>query len=494
LNYAARSFRLHYDRENLTLSFCAIAATALLLAATAVAIYRPLLEWDMWWYHLPFSARLWNIAGGAESFHLSPLLAKRWEGFPLTWEWVQGLCWAATGSLRATIIPQLLLCFLYFFYVRGVLKIPASWLILGFFSCPMLFIHFEATYFDLPAAVCLAIGFFALFAIIRDLPHNAFSWTNACISVASLGLAGNIKYQGLISCIIISGIAAIFAVLGKNISLRRRGGFLALILAVNLVAGISATSNLVKFGNPFYPVEVKIGKTAAFPGPESDSLGSPNPTYKIHDKLISLPWPSNFVLSISELDWTLRGVFPWYNIDSSTGDNAPGPQRGGRARTGGWGSLFVAVNIFLLALQLAKPAAREDADQHRFVIACLLLIVATSLIPRAHELRYWLCIPLIILPINLKYLRDRLSVSIASAALGAMTLYGMAQALLSLNSDLLRGSGDVAADPPAAVTAALESTGRYCNADDDLIFRYSRAITGRPGLISGDPKDCEGNP
>jgi hypothetical protein len=134
----------------------AICAFATLLVCSLLALYRPLIEYDSWWYHLPFSSRIWGIGGGAETFHRSGVVSARWAGFPKAWEWLQGLAWWATGTLRAIVIPQLLLCAAYFSHVTSTHRVPLSWMILAFFASPMFFIHFQATYLDLPAAICVA--------------------------------------------------------------------------------------------------------------------------------------------------------------------------------------------------------------------------------------------------------------------------------------------------------------------------------------------------
>ncbi|MFT3731443.1 MAG: hypothetical protein QM780_08465 [Hyphomicrobium sp.] len=477
-----------FSGENFSRQLSFALAMALLGSATILAVVRPLIEADAWEYHLPFSARLWDLGGGKASFHLNAKTEARWDGFPLAWEWVQGLFWAATSSLRATIVPQLVLCFAYFAYVRHVLNFPIFWNILGFFACPMLFIHFESTYFDLPAGLCLAIGFFALFAVLRDLRLGIFSRMHASVALASLGLAGNIKFQSLLSCYLIIGIAALFYLFNNGLNRGYRGYFLGLLAACTVLASTSVASNFVRHQNPFYPAQIQLGNAVVFSGPENVKAESPSPTYQIFHKVVTLPGPINFFLSITEFDWALRGVVPSYTIDSWGGDI---PQRGGPGRTGGWGSLFATLNFFIIVLQIFMTSKKEDERQHQLALACLLLIVGTSFFPIAHELRYWLCIPLIMVPVNLKFLYERLNGPITLSALGAMTAYGVMQVLSSPFSHVVLGTGNFSQEAPAPLIAALQKTGRYCAPYGDYIFRFSEAVTGRPGLLSNDPKDCE---
>lgn len=121
----------------------------MLTLLTLLALARPIIGYDGWWYHLPFSSYLWNIGGGASSFHLGPFLTERWLGFPKPWEFIQGFCWYATGSINAVVVPHILLFSLYLAYVCRKFRVPVGYVILAFFASPMLLIHYECTHLDL---------------------------------------------------------------------------------------------------------------------------------------------------------------------------------------------------------------------------------------------------------------------------------------------------------------------------------------------------------
>ncbi len=91
-----------------------------------------------------------------------------WLGFPKLWEWIEGLFWWASGSLNSVIVPQLLLCLFYFYYVSRDFRVPKAYVVLAFFSSPMLFVHFESTLLDLPAGIANALAFFMLSTLIDD--------------------------------------------------------------------------------------------------------------------------------------------------------------------------------------------------------------------------------------------------------------------------------------------------------------------------------------
>jgi hypothetical protein len=496
-----------------------VIAIVLLVGCSILALGRPFIPWDSWWYHLPFSSRLWNIGGGAESFHLSPLITARWLGYPKTWEWVQGFAWAITGTLYAIIVPQLLLCAAYFAYISRAHRIPLSWVIFAFFASPMLFIHFQATYLDLPAAICVALGFFLLFDLLEDVrtPDRRFPWLKGAACIASMGLAGNIKFQALLAVLCVCGIVGVVYLFARDIAVRLRASLLAVLVIAALAAGLSAFRNGVVLGNPVYPLAIKVHDTLLFDGPETPDGDAHYPDYRFTSaRLISLPLPINFILSATELDWTLRGIPSWYNIDSSAGMSFP--QRGtAGSRTGGWGGLFFITNACLLLFQLLRLRHEPDRTQRLLVVSTLLLLAATSAFPRSHELRYWLYVPLVLIPVNLRYLSRHYRGAPVTAALAFLMAYGVIHTLASPNSDLYsRRTVSVAqsrAQTPPEIAHALQSMGRYCyptdvssllpeglvadsspfrnrSAIDSAIFRYSSAVTDLPGFISGVAADC----
>jgi hypothetical protein len=472
-------------------------AWALLAVCTLAALTRPLFAYDDWWYHLPFSSYLFNIGHGAASFHLDPLLTARWLGFPKAWEWVQGLAWFLSGSLYAVIVPQLILALVYFYCVCRTQRIPPAWLILGFFASPMLLVHFEAVYTDLPAAFCVAIGCFLAVGLLTDAKaaDNAatpFPWWRAACVIAAFGLAGNIKYQALLGVWCVCAIVALLCLRVPELPWRFRACVLIVLTTAALLAASSAASNFVRQGNPFYPLEIKLLGKSVFAGPESPDTDAGYPTYLLRGShAVSFPEPVNFLLSASELDWTMRGIAPWYNIDAVAGKT---PRRGAPSRMGGWGAAFVLVNALLLALQVWRRRREPDPQQRLLVTCTVLLVLATAVLPRAHELRYWLYIPLLVLPVNLRYLNRSPHRALVPGVLLALMAYGVAETVLSPESDLLTARrlsrAALRADMPQQITQSLGATGRYCDPADDDLFRYSEAVTGVPGVLSRVAQDC----
>jgi hypothetical protein len=475
-------------------AYDAIIGWGLLLGCAALAVARPMIAYDSWMYHLPFSAYLFGIGGGAASFHLDPLGADRWIGFPKAWEWLEGLAWSFAGSLHAAVLPQLMLCLTYFLGVARTWAVPAHWLVLGFFASPLLALHFQALLVDLPTGLAASLGFFLLLDIVTDsiTPERHFSWWRAAGAVMALGLAGNIKYQGVLAVGAISMTVAVVAVTVRGVRWRAFGRLAAVLALANTLAAGTMIANLARHGDPFYPIAVKAFGATVFAGPEDPETDASYPTYLLTgSREIRLPGPIDFLLSVTELDWTLRGVAPWYNVDMVTGRS---PRRGAPSRTGGLGILFVFFNGVVLATQLVRLRAETEPRQRNLVLAAALLAVVTACLPRSHELRYWLYLPLILLPINLRYLHRSSLGRATPVVLVALMAVGMAQAVLSPKSAMLTphpvSMAALRAAVPDPVARALRETGRFCDPDDQTVFRFSEAVTGLAGLVSMRAEDC----
>ena len=471
------------------------AALALLTLLTLLALVRPIIGYDAWWYHLPFSSYLWNIGGGTSTFILDPFLTERWRGFPKLWEFLQGLCWYITGSVNATVVPHLLLFGIYLIYIWRRLCVPVGYVILAFFASPMLLIHYECTHLDLAVGLAVSLAFLLLTDLVLDAGSDTpwRPWPRAVAAVTLFALAGNIKYQGSLACWAVSSVIGVESLL----RLRRRGlvarcfVMFAVLAIANLVGSAWLIRNELQFANPFYPLRVVIAGKEFFSGPEDPSLDANPPVYLLYgSSSTKFPGPINFTLSATELDWTMRGVAPWYDIGSVTGKS---PRRGGPSRTGGWGGLFVLINAGLLGTQLFRLRRPTDALQRLLARDTALLIVVAACLPRAYELRYWLFLPLVLIPVNLRFLCLWDHKARFAPLLVAVTLYGMATALLSPKSGLLeprlQSQHQRQLDIPPEARRALASTGWYCSADD-LVFRFSSAATGVAGTVSRNLDDC----
>ena len=459
----------------------------------AAGLAWPLIAFDDWWYHFVFAAKLWGI-GGPDSFVMDARTTARWEGLPKAWHWLMGAAWAIAGSLRAVIVPQMLLLVAFLFQVRRLLGVPVPFAALGLVASPMLLIHSQAIYIDLPVGLCLAAAFLSLLVSI-DHARSA-GWPmgagQAALGAAALGLAGNTKFQGTIGAMLVFAIAATLALAVPGIAARRRLLLVAVMSAGLALACATLLANAWRFGNPVYPFDVRTDSRVLLAGVESSDTDDDRPIYLLQgSRELHLPGPLNFVLSLTELDWTMRGVAPWYNIDAYSGALA---RRGPPSRTGGLGAVFVLVNLGLLAWQAARRRSLADSRQRILVLGAVLLLVGTAFLPRAYELRYWLVVPLVMAAVNLRFLAGLGWPRWSRAGLLTLAAHGVALSLLSPRSQLLArppvAQADLRAAMPLHVAEALAQRGHFCDPDDRELFRYSFAITGLPGRVSRREEDC----
>src|SRR5208282_4614139 len=78
----------------------AVFAWALLASMLAAAVHDVSMAWDVWYYHLPFAARIAGIVPAAQ-FTYDPLNQARFDGFPLLAETLQGALWRITGRAES---------------------------------------------------------------------------------------------------------------------------------------------------------------------------------------------------------------------------------------------------------------------------------------------------------------------------------------------------------------------------------------------------------
>lgn len=373
--------------------FSMLALIVLGLALTA-SVTRPLFYWDSWAYHLPFSALLWNIDDAARTFVLSEEMRVRYEGFPLFAEFVQGALWKLTGTINSTpLVNSAGLAALVLTAAKS-LRLSVPVLAFGTLSVPLVALHATSNYIDLFVAVCVCFQFLAAVKLsgLSDARGARIAlW--AVVYVAAAAAAGNSKVTGLVMSMAISGFVLAHTCLRARSASRKPFSIViaAIIVGGTLAAG-TALKNSYLHSNPLYPFDVTVAGVH-LQGPEPEYRNYPDYTAPLG----VLARPANWLLSITEIDWHVRGVAQRYSLDLSHGDK---PARHGPARTGGyWGALMTLT--LLLAVGLAVFTARRRPGALRahapFLALFGLVTVVTAFMPQSHELRYHLHWPLLLM-------------------------------------------------------------------------------------------------
>ena len=404
----------------------AAVAFGVLALVVVCSVTRPLFYWDAWAYHLPFSALLLDLGGSRANFILAPELAVRYAGFPMAAELIQAALWKVSGTINTTTLVNSVSLAAFVLTCGRALRASLPVLVFGTLAVPMVALHSISSYVDL--FVGSALGFQVLAAVRlhalarrRERPR----WAGWCaVYVVSAALAGNAKVTGPVISASITVFLLAVLFYGRSTFLSKPVKTIVAVVAVAaLASGATASKNLYEFGNPLYPFDTTIAGVH-LTGPEGEYRNYPD----YSAGLGPLARPVNWALSISEIDWWVRGVEPKYTLDSATGDF---PQRYGTARTGGYGGALIVASL-ALAGWLAVRARRRDPvafRERRFLLALFgFVTLVTACMPQSHELRYYLHWPLLLMVVVAALVRSaslspRTQAAIACAYLAAFLAY-----------------------------------------------------------------------
>jgi hypothetical protein len=504
-------------------------APAVLALVIVSAFSRPLFYWDSWAYHLPFSALLWDIGDASRVFVLGEEMRRRYEGFPLLAELLQGALWKLTGSIKATALINAVALVAFVLAAGKSLRLSVPLLTFSTLAVPLVALHATSNYIDLFVGVCVCFQALAAVKLLgaaeidaacrgptpvlpgsvlqgsvpgliqrkapfveRTKARAPHAWWLAAY-VAAAAAAGNSKFNGLILSFAISAFVLAYLFIDRRALGGPRVKVAACAVALACVlAAATSERNAWRFGNPVYPVDTTV-VGVHLRGPEPEYRNYPDYTAPLG----VLARPANWLLSISEIDWIVRGVDHDYSLDLATGDK---PARYGPARTGGdWGALVIA--SVLLALALAVIAGRRNAvvlRSRRTLLALFAwLSVATAFSPQSHELRYSLHWPLLLMVVvaalaSAAKLSSRARAALVAAYLGAFLV---SESMLdfplrpwpALSQDDVVGSQTSTPEIAAARTAGGLCLGADYNPRQ---FAYSAVFHGGNYVIEQGWKPC----
>jgi hypothetical protein len=358
-------------------------ALALLLALATLfsGLHDASQAWDVWYYHLPFAARLVGLVGpDAYVFHAAN--QSRIEGFPLLTELLQGLCWRLTGRPEGANLVSMGSLALYVWFLRRSLGVPLHLAFLALMAVPLIQIHATASYVDLPAnagMAALVLLVIRLYSTVEPAPAGY----GVELRIAALAAAvANMRFQ-LHPLVAVTVLAAVPRLLPPLVRARDGRRLWRLALFVPLV-GATFLKNVIVHHNPYYPMRLALGGLV-LPGP--DTPYSSSPLYLEH-----APRALRFVCSILEIGirplrdggrWTVDQWAPW---DSPA------------LRMGGFFGAYVVFHLGLLAWTVARGRSRQARVAG---IAFALLTAVVAWVPQSHELRYYLCWMMVLVSLNL---------------------------------------------------------------------------------------------
>ena len=438
-----------------------ILAAALAASILAAALHDVSTAWDVWYYHLPFAARLAGVVP-AEAYTLSARNQGNFDGFPLLAELLQGLLWRLTGRPEsANLVAAGSLAF-YVWWLRRRERVPLHLAAIALLAIPLVQLHASACYVDLPANLCASL---LVLAVIRLHASPEPPSEHAPLQLLVLaGVAANMRFQ-LHPVVALALLAAAPRLLPPLLRGPRRN--LALVALALPLAFFSPLKNLVVHHNPYYPMRLAIPVLGlALPGREDPYSSAP--AYLEH-----APRALRWLYSVLEIGvrplterrrWTIDQWMP----EGSTG-----------ARMGGF---FGAYAVFHVAL-LAWLAARDAGDggslrARRSALAFAGLTAITAVLPQSHELRYYLYWMIVLVSLNLSLVCARPDASRAAPALGVACAVALGVVLAVTRAGYAYPSGStfaeiVASKVDAGVLARLREGDRVCLSKEPWTFLYA---------------------
>jgi hypothetical protein len=348
---------------------------ALFAFLTAKAFLEFDQDWDFLAYHLPGALS----AYGLTSYTPEPRLVAVNAGFPPLPRIVQGLLVVATGRFSAASGWNALGCALAALGLAAVQgrAIAWRWLATALLAVPLFVLHFTSGYVDLFAGASLALAFAALGDRDSERPRRT-----ALIAAAALGVAMLTRFQAWpIAAIAGAALCVRLGALARAGRVSRRFAA-ATAIGLVLVGGAWPARNLVRFGNPVYPVEFPLA-SGLFPNAIIDADSSwLNTPHWLHPT----PRPVRFAISVLEANRLRSAETYRWSLDQA---GALDPTRSAHTRMGGWFPVTVLALVFGTAF-----AVRAGLVSTLALVAFALSVLAAACLPQSHELRYWLFVPL----------------------------------------------------------------------------------------------------
>lgn len=437
-------------------------AVVLAVSITASAWHDVSQAYDVWYYHLPFAARLAGIMD-ASTYAFSADNQARFGGFPLFGELLQGLLWRITGHLAAANLVATGALFALPIFLRRVYGAPLHLSFLAFLAVPLVQIHATSCYVDLPANACVTLLLLCVHrALVRREPP-APRFLAGCALLAAA--AANTKFQLVPIVAVASAALAVLALrdlprwrvlsADERGATRRRMAVLACALPLVLATPIK---NAAVHGNPVWPIELKVlGRS--LPHVEEAYASSPR-------HLEDTPRPIRFLRSALEIDNRPITSHRRWSLDQWTPPDEPA------FRMGGYFGAYVVVN--LLAVGLAARRRSREALAAIGVLAGTTLVAA--LVPQSHELRYYMHWMMLLVALSL-VLWAR-AARAARVVVGAVATAALAIVAWSTDAGYLYPSGKtidelVAARVDRHVIDTAPPGERVCVAREPFTFLYA---------------------
>jgi len=344
-------------------------------------------NFDTWVYHFPFAARLWGMIP-PEAFVFDDYFESRYHGFGLLGEYLQGFFWFITGRPESSNLVGYFSLILYLFFLKKYFNVPFYLSTLALLAIPIVQIHATSSYIDLPSAIAIAVLIMLTYHIY--VTSQQISKVDLFIIFIAGFCAANMRLQFTPIVFIIIGFT-LYRLWQKAFKTSpgssRRKTFLTVFILVIALPVIFATpvKNLFIYGNPVYPVVVKVAgitlnhKEETPPEPSLPGSKLSRPLLWLYSVFEIVPRP------LFDGDWSID-------------------QGGARIRGDQFGGYFGAYVLFnsILFLYLGYCNWSRDTKIAAFII--ILMSVVTAFMPSSPRLRYYMYWMIVLVSFNLSLL------------------------------------------------------------------------------------------
>jgi hypothetical protein len=431
--------------------------------------------WDVWYYHLPFAARLVGLVRPDE-YALHATNQSRFDGFPLLAELLQGIAWRLTGRPEGANLVSLGSLALYLAFLGRAFRVPAHLGFIALMAVPLVQIHATAAYVDLPSNACaaaLVLCVVRLYATPLELQAKDLFY--GVLALASV--VANMRFQ-LHPVVAVAVLAALPRMLPTLIRGRDVKGLAAALLSVPLV-GATFLRNFIVHHNPYFPMRIALGGVM-LPGLDEPYRSSPI-------ALQGFPRSARFVYSVLEIGLPPLGDGRRWTIDQWAPWDSPALRMGG---------FFGAYVVFHLALFAWAVATERSRRARVAAVAFVALTVLVAHLPQSHELRYYLVWMIVLVSLNL-WLACGEAPSAREVGIGFACAGFLAMVIVVTRATYVSSSGMTFAehlrdkvDP--ALLAQIQEGDRVCLKREPNTFLYAAHFHARRYLVkeAESPDEC----
>ncbi|MDJ0898393.1 MAG: hypothetical protein QNJ55_06245 [Xenococcus sp. MO_188.B8] len=367
-------------------TFLKLGAVIVLISILLKAIIDVDTNYDTWWYHLPFAARIWGIIP-QEMYQFNDAIENRFDGVPLLGEFLQGFFWFITQRVQAANLVCFFSLIIYLYFLKAYFQIPLYLSAIALLAIPAVLTHATTCFVDLPGNIGVSMLVMMTYLLYqrRQLPTKL----NLLVIFLAAASAVNIKphlqpLTFLLLCFI--GLRIIWLYFTQAQAPKK---WLLKAIPISLVASLlifaTPIKNIALYGNPFYPIKVEIaGKVlnhTMVPG-----------AYKRGSR------PQKWLQSILEINTPSWSADQWNRNDPKYMD-----------RGGGFFGAYVVFNLLLLGFfflhEQLQSRHLKEANPSREATLALIFVVMMSVVPanfpQGHELRYFMYWMISLVSINL---------------------------------------------------------------------------------------------